>query len=196
MTNNRQILTSQKNLSISTLEIKEITAEKLPSIGLNLGYNYTNFNSQSGFLSTNQTNGLTYGFSAVWPIFNGFSVQRRFQNAKLTFNSNQLRIEQIKLQVTTNIRKAYINYMSNLELLALEKENNSVAKENSEIALERYRLGNSNALELREAQINAVEAAGRLIDASYNTKIAEINLMWHTGSLIKENTSFINPFDR
>jgi len=194
--NNRQILTAQKNLSISTLEIKEITAERLPSIGLNLGYNYTNFNSQSGFLSTNQTNGLTYGFSAAWPIFNGFSVQRRYQNARLIFNSDQLRIEQIKLQVTTNIKKAYINYRSNLELLALEQENHSVAKENSEIALERYRLGNSNALELREAQINAVEAAGRLIDASYNTKIAEINLMWQTGSLIKDSTPFINPFSK
>ncbi len=195
-TNNRQILTAQMNLSISTFEIKEITADRFPSIGLNLGYNYTNFNSQSGFLSTNQTNGLTYGFSATWPIFNGFSVHRRFQNARLTLNSNQLRIEQIKLQVNTNIRKAYINYRSNIELLALEQENYSVAKENSEIALERYRLGNSNALELREAQINAVEAAGRLIDASYNTKIAEINLMWQTGSLIKieNNTRTTNPF--
>jgi len=193
---NRQILTAQNNLSISTLEIKEITAERLPSIGLNLGYNYTNFNSQSGFLSTNQTNGLTYGFSAAWPIFNGFSVHRRYQNARLTFNSDQLRIEQIKLLVTTNIKKAYINYRSNLELLALEQENYSVAKENSEIALERYRLGNSNALELREAQINAVEAAGRLIDASYNTKIAEINLLWQTGSLIEDDTPFINPFSR
>ncbi len=194
--NNRQILSAQNNLSISNLEIKEIASERLPSIGLNLGYNYTNFNSQSGFLSTNQTNGLTYGFSAAWPIFIGFSVQRRYQNARLTFNSNQLRIEQIKLLVITDIKKAFINYRSNLELLELEQDNYSVAKENSEIALERYRLGNSNALELREAQVNAVEAAGRLIDASYNTKIAEINLLWQTGSLIEDDTPFIDPFSR
>jgi outer membrane protein TolC len=77
-----------------------------------------------------------------------------------------------------------MNYQNSIDLITLERENLGVARENAEIALERYRLGNSNALELREAQRNAVEAETRMIDAIYNTKIAEIELMRLSGQVV------------
>jgi len=187
LVNNKDIMMVLKDLAISNLELREINTEKLPSVGLNLGYNYNNLNSQSGFLLSNRTNGWTYGVSAIWPIFNGFSVQRRAQNARIEISSDHHRVDLLKLQISADLKKTYINYKNNIQLLVLERENFQVARENSEIALERYRLGRSNALELREAQINAVESAGRLIDASYNTKIAEIQLLWLSGHLVKKN---------
>jgi outer membrane protein len=52
----------------------------------------------------------------------------------------------------------FISYQNNIQLRTLEEANREVARENNEIAIERYSVGNSSPLELREAQINLLEA--------------------------------------
>jgi outer membrane protein TolC len=69
----------------------------------------------------------------------------------------------------------------------LEEENILLAKENVEIAMERYRLGLSTALELRETQKSLEEAYTRLINARYNMKLAETNLLRLSGRLLTVN---------
>ena len=88
------------------------------------------------------------------------------------------------LAFTTDIKTRYINYRNNLDLLKLEKENLSVAKENNEIAQERYQIGLSNALELRESQINLINAEIRYQNAAFAAKQAEIELKYLSGTLL------------
>ena len=64
-----------------------------------------------------------------------------------------------------------------------------MANENVSIALERYRVGKSNPLEIREAQNNAVNAQIRYIEALNTAKIAEIELLRLAGNLL-ENQDF------
>jgi outer membrane protein TolC len=59
-----------------------------------------------------------------------------------------------------------------------------VAKENENIAIERFRLGASDFLVLREAQRNLVDANGRFLDAMFSTKLAEIELLRLSGNLL------------
>ena len=84
----------------------------------------------------------------------------------------------------------YNKYTTSLDLINIERQNLGVAKENENIALDRYTLGNSTPLELREAQINAVAAESRLINAAFSTKLAEIELLRLSGRLIE---SYSNP---
>lgn len=184
LANNDQLILAQHSRLVSGLEMKEINAEKFPVIGVNLGFNYSNLNSEAGFLLSNRTDGITYGVGATWSVFNGFNLQRRLQNARINVEITDNLLNQLKIQIESEVQQTYANYRTNLQLLALERENFAVAQENAAIALDRYRLGNSNALEWREAQNSAVSAAGRLIDAAYNTKIAEINLKWLSGQLV------------
>ena len=65
----------------------------------------------------------------------------------------------------------------NLNLIRLEEQNLSVARENLEIALERYKLGDLSGLDLREVQKSLLDAEERLILVRYQTKVAEISLM-------------------
>lgn len=183
---NKDIMMARKNLSISDLEMREIDAEKWPTLDFNIGFNYSNLSAESGFLLSNRTDGFTYGVSANWPIFNGFNVHRRYQNARINTEISQLMIEDLELQVVSDIKKTFITYQNNITLLQLERENFQVAMENADIALERYKVGMSDALELREAQINAVEALGRLVDATYTTKIAEVDLLLLSGQLLQK----------
>ena len=111
----------------------------------------------------------------------------------ITIEENNLKFQyEIKnqtLNIESDISKVFTSYQNSLNLIDLETQNLDVALENEEIALERYRLGNSTALELREAQTNAVEVESRLLNARYSTKISEIELLRLSGSLIQPTAS-------
>jgi len=182
---NPALLQSQRQLNVAHLQMQEIRAERYPGVFLVGGYFYNVNNSQAGFFAVNQQNGYNYGITASWSVFNGLNLNRRVQNAKILAESAELTNESLQLSLEADISKAYAGYQTNLNLIAIERLNLEVAKENEEIALERYQLGNSTPLELREAQINAVQAESRLINAAFSTKLAEIELLRLSGSLIQ-----------
>ena len=63
-----------------------------------------------------------------------------------------------------------------------------MAKESSEIALERFRLGISSYLEFRDAQVNLLTAENRLITSIFNIKEQEIELMRLSGKIFFQNS--------
>jgi outer membrane protein TolC len=65
----------------------------------------------------------------------------------------------------------------------LEKDNLSNAEQTLDIALERFRLGTISSLELREAQRSFLESENRLINAEFEAKVAETELLRLSGEL-------------
>jgi outer membrane protein TolC len=78
-----------------------------------------------------------------------------------------------------------MSYRNNLELWSLEKENLATARENYEIAIERYKLGDLSGIELREAQNNLLNAEERRSISEYNTKLCEISLLQLSGQIMQ-----------
>ena len=74
-------------------------------------------------------------------------------------------------------------YRNNIKLLNLEKQNLVTAKENHEIAKERYLLGDLSGIEMREAQKSLLDAEERILSAQYNTKMCEISLLQISGKV-------------
>jgi outer membrane protein len=182
---NPNLLAAQRRKNAAYLEVKEIQAERFPIININSSYNYGVRNSDAGFLISNRTSGFTYGASASVNLFNGFNLSRRVQNAKISVLNAELGYEQLQLQLQRDIQTSYTMHQKNIILMDLELANQEVARENAEIALERYRLGVSNSLELREAQRSLVEAETRALTATYNAKISEIELLRLSGEIIQ-----------
>lgn len=75
-------------------------------------------------------------------------------------------------------------YQNNLELLKLERDNLIAARENLDIAMERYMLGNLSGIEMREAQKSLLDAEERILSAEYDTKICEISLKQISGNIL------------
>jgi outer membrane protein TolC len=69
--------------------------------------------------------------------------------------------------------------------VTLEEENLDLARENAFVALERFRQGVSTTIEVKEAQQSLEDAYNRLINARYNIKLAETQLLRLNGDLIK-----------
>ncbi len=187
--NNPALLAAKQNIKIANLGLKERKAERWPTLSLNSAYNFSRTENQlvvNNFTPLfNQNRGFNYGISAAIPIFNNFNTRRLIQTAELDISYQQLQYDLQKARIDNSISIAYQDYELQKKTLALEEENIVLAKENVYIASERFRLGVTSNLELREAQRSLEDAYNRLIAARYNTKIAETELLRLRGDLVK-----------
>jgi outer membrane protein TolC len=187
---NPELLIAQKNIAIAALDLRLRRSERFPVVEFNSTYNFnrTINNAIVNPVQQNQllqTRGLSYGFTANIPIFNGYNNRRLIKAAELTIQSQQLLYDRSLALINTNIVNAYRDYDLYKRALVLEEENIILVRENIFIARERYRLGISTFIELREAQQSLADATNRLIQARYNTKIAEIELLRLRGDLVR-----------
>lgn len=185
--NNPNLLSVAATESIASLETRQIRAERYPELSFNAGYGYNRIQAQSGFLLSNISDGYYYGLIASFNIFNGFDISRRVQNAKINEETAEILYDQVSTNLLAGLNNSYVAYQNAIRLVKLESENLKIAQESEEIAYERYKLGVANFLELREAQRNAVEAESRLLNATFNIKVAEIELMRLSGQLFNDN---------
>ncbi|NEV94838.1 TolC family protein [Psychroflexus sp. YR1-1] len=183
--NNVRLLQAEKNISISDYDYKASKAVFLPSIGLtgSYGWNEGNFPVTS-FATSSTTTGVSGGVSLTWDLFDGGSGITRMKNAKITYDNQQLLKAQIRQQVKRDISNALGNYQTRLEVLKLQTQNILTAKNNFERSNAQYKLGQITSVELRQAQLNLLNAQTSKNLAKYDAKIAELEVLQLTGQLL------------
>lgn len=182
------LLLTKKNIDISQLVMKERKADRYPIVSFNSNYNYSKTDNQAvvnPFTPLySRNNGFNYGLGVTIPILNGLNTKRLIQQSQLDIAFLKLSYQSQQATLNTNITKAFKEYTMQQQALLLEEDNILLAKENVFISLERYRLGVSTYLELRETQKSLEDAYTRLLAARYNTKLAEIELLRLNGNLM------------
>ncbi|HAZ24414.1 MAG TPA: transporter, partial [Algoriphagus sp.] len=138
---NKQWLVTQRQENVAFLQMKELQVSRLPALNLNMNYVNNTSNSDAGFLIQNQREGINYGGNISFNLFSGFTLNRRIQNARVQQKIQGYAVDQFEIQLKSDLYRAYNTYLNNRELLEIEQRNYAVAKESSEIALERFRLG-------------------------------------------------------
>lgn len=181
---NPYLLVSQKQRSISEIDLRIAQSQNYPYVRLNAGYGYTRNMYGAGNYDHQQNWGLNYGITVGFNLFDGFNKSRRQKNARIEIQNRELEFEQLQLSVKTEFVNMWMAYQNNLDLLNLERENVQTAHDNYEIAMERYKLGDLAGIELREAQNSLLEAEERLVQAEYSTKICEISLIQISGQAL------------
>jgi outer membrane protein TolC len=187
--NNTAIKVQQQNLNISALTIKERRADYFPVISFNSAYNYNRntSNAASNAFSPrfSRNSVFNYGLTAAIPIFNGFNVKRQVQNARIDFDFQNITLDNVKSQVDLSLNNAFKDYEYYKKQVSLEEETNDLARENAMVALERFKQGVSTILEVKIAQQSLEDSYYRLIQARYNTKLAETELGRLNGALLQ-----------
>ncbi|AUD01481.1 TolC family protein [Spirosoma pollinicola] len=186
-TNNPLLIAAVYNRHIADLSIKLAKAQQLPTVTFQSGYNYTSINNQGGFgvRSANNTT-LLYNLQASVPIFNGLNQRRLNQVARANSVIAEYQEANQRIVLQTALEQTYSQYVNNLNLLNLEVQNNQLANQNVDIAYDRYRIGNSTFVEFRDVQRNAIDAQNRLIEAEYNAKAAEIELLRLSSTITRD----------
>ena len=187
-----QALVENKSLSVARMnemaaseEINELKGDWFPQVDVSGGYGYSKTETSVGFAVFSNTSGFNYGITARINLFDGFNKNRRSQNAQIRLKNQQLQLEELKLRLRSEIQQVYEQYIDALSLIELEQENLQFTKQSLDIALERFRLGTINSVELREAQLSLLNAENRLIIAQIEAKNAETELLRLSGDLLR-----------
>mgnify|MGYP001007016800 FL=1 len=171
------------NKRIAELQLKQVKADRYPTLRLTSGYNFSESQSSLGFTSETSSRGLNYGFNASMNIFDGFNQHRNEKVAKLQIENSQIAIEQQNTILNTQLSTAFQTYLTNLELIGLEENNEAIARQNLEIKLDKFKIGTITTLDFRTAQLNYVNAKVRYSNAQYEAKLSEIALKELAGNI-------------
>lgn len=189
---NTSLQIAKKSQLISELDHKIISSRSYPYLNLSSGYNYsyrgygTGTISDYGELALNnqQSGSFNYGLTLGMDIFDGYNRRREKSNALIEVENRAYQYQEIEQNIKAELLTVYYAYENNLRLVQMEEQNLDVARENLEIALERYRLGALSGIELREVQKSLLDAEERLISVKFQTKLAEISLLQIAGRIM------------
>lgn len=185
--NNPLLVQAALNRRVANYATRLLRAQQLPQLDFLGGYNYTAIDNQGGFgVRTGRNDVATYTLRATVPIFNGGNQKRLIQVSKINELATEYQEADQKNQLQSTLAQTFTQYQNNLRLVNLEVQNYQIANENVDIAYDRYRVGFSTAVEFRDVQRNAVAAQARLIDAEFNAKAAEIELLRLSSTIVQE----------
>ncbi len=182
---NSSILIGTQNELISEQMIKEARSGYMPLIQVNGAYNFIRNQSQAGFVLLNRQLGINGGVTASWLLFNGTKNKKLIQERQLSALSTRFLLDEKKQQIDALVYTNYLAFLSSKQVVDMEKQNLNSSQELLNVSLERYRIGKADLLETKETQKIFEEAQSRYINALYDAKRAETELMKANGSLVK-----------
>lgn len=181
---------ARTDIDLAHLDVREAKALRFPTIGFTSAYSFSR-NTNNSVVNPvaqalfNQNRGFNYGITASIPIFNRFTVRQQIRQAELAVNYSQLQLENQQSIVNTNILNNYRSYVAQKEIVAVHDSSVVLARENLNIERERYRLGATTFIELRQAEENLANAVLNAITTRYNLKITETELLRLRGDLVR-----------
>lgn len=188
---NASLIKAAYNNNLALLDLKLVNSRNYPYVRFNSGYGYTFNKYEIGATNKRQNLGLNFGLTVGFNLFDG-NRRREKKNALLEIENSRLERREVEQAIKADLSTLWLAYLNNIEMLKLERENIVAAKENLEIAMERYMLGNLSGIEMREAQKSLLDAEERILTAEFNTKLCEISLLQISGKILNYTDRLIN----
>ncbi len=180
---NPQRLALQKNAEAAALAVEEARTLGKPRITGISQFNVQRTDNGAGFLLNNTQTGFVVGASLVVPLYTGGNIRRQVDVARVGAEQAGLRTEALQQALETTLDDQLAFFQTQQQLLRLEAENVATARESLSVSTERFRLGQTNALEVQSAQNTLEQALLRENVVQYNLKTAELQLRLLAGSL-------------
>jgi len=183
--NNVRMLQAKSNVRINDYTLKASKSVFLPIVGLtgSYGWNEGNFPA-TNFLASSTSTGVSAGVNLTWNLFDGGRGITQVKNARILLESQDAQQRQIEMEVKRDIANAKGNYENLLKIFQLQGQNVETATDNYNRSNERYKLGQITSIELRQSQINLLNAKTSKNLAKYNAKLAELQLLQLMGQLL------------
>lgn len=197
LANNQQILNLQVARELAHTNTLIRQADKSPTVVLATGATY-NFNQtifgtgtfadgedrDLGGIKSSNYNGFL-NVLATYNIFDGGIRRKQIENARTEELIAQLNIEDAKRGLLLDLENTMATYQSEQELVRVTRQLVDNARRNLSIAEERFRGGLINSFDYRTIQLGYINANQALLDAIYNLKLTETELIRLTGGLVR-----------
>jgi len=187
---NPSLQLSKLDIDIADINVRLAKAARYPTIAFTSAYNFSRNSSNQVTNPSFQplftlNRGFNYGLTASIPIFNRFNIKQQIKQAELTVDYSRLRYENEQSVVNTDILTNYRSYVAQREIVSINDSSITLARENLNIERERYRLGATTFIELRQAEENLARALSNSTTTLYNLKVAETELLRLRGDLVR-----------
>lgn len=180
---NKELLISKLNVRLKEIALQELQAGRYPRVTLSSAYALSQTSTPEGSTVLNRNIGPSFGLTVGIPIFNGFNTNRNITNAKIYLENQQLTYQAQEMNLVAEAVKLTNSLTLANNLVEIEKKSALLAKQNSDISIEKYRVGLISDLELRDAQIRYLNAEFRYQSALIQAKSAEIAIQVLMGNL-------------
>ena len=181
-----QMLESQKQITL--LNKKMINHGYLPSLSFSGQFAYSGMRTEFGnyFKSGPENkwyNSSYIGLSLSIPIFDGLEKRSKSRQAKLDYQKTSLLLDDTKERFSVDYKNAINNYYNSKNNVRRQTQNIALAENvYNETAL-RYREGLSTMSDLLQDEIGLSNAQSSYLNALYNFKEAELNIMSLNGEI-------------
>lgn len=180
---NPQFLGAEQQILIDEQLVKEVSAQRYPSIKLSAGYDFYHANMNKGSMTLNQNYGPTAGINMQIPIFNGNIYKSQKEVAKIRVDNSKLEKESLQNSLSTQASKIYRSYYTTLQQIESQRNNFEMTKQLVDVVLKQFHVSQTTILEVKAAQASYENAAYLLVNLLYSAKVAEIELKQLTYSL-------------
>lgn len=160
------------NVDAAELAIARAKGAFLPSLSLNGGVG-TNFYTNSAIKSApfgeqlRNNFGQSLGLSLSVPIFQGFATRNRVRTAQLSYEGQQIQLENVKKALYKEIQQAYYNAVSAQARYAGSRESAASARQHYELTEEKYKVGKAGVADYNDARNSWLRAESEHIQARF-----------------------------
>ncbi len=180
---NPGLLSLQKNADVAALVVDENRTLNKPRIVGISQFTLSRFDNPAGFAITNSQAGLTVGAGLAIPLYTGGNIKRQVEVAQVQAQQAGLLVASQRLNIEAELDNQLAFFKTHQQVLTLEEDNVQNARESLAVSTERFRLGQTNALEVQTAQNTLEQALARRNLVQYNLKETEIRLRLLAGEL-------------
>ena len=173
---NAEIMAADDQVKINEFIVKEVGAQRYPTIRASAGYNFSRNQTSAGNLLLNQSSGPVAGISLGIPIYNGTIFRRQQKVAKINVKNASLQKDILIRAFTAGAVRTYQSYASTLVQLETQQKNVELAQKLLDLVLLRFQLRQATIVEVRQAQESFENASFTLTNLSFAGKSSEIEL--------------------
>jgi outer membrane protein len=173
---NPEYMLAAQQVKINEQIVKELRAQRYPSLKISTGYNFIYNSSSAGFNLFTQNYGPVLGASMQIPIFNGTQYSTQQHIAAYQVKNAEIEKESLLNSLQADVIKTYQAYETALQQLDSQKTNYENAAKLVGLVMQRFRLSQATILEVKAAQDSFERAGYQLVSFQYAAKVAEIEL--------------------
>ncbi|MDD7884455.1 TolC family protein [Flavivirga sp. 57AJ16] len=172
--NRNEIKIAKKNIENAQVSTEISKSGYLPNVSFSYGLGtnafYSNLidNEQAFLEQLNDNKGHSFNLSIGIPIFSRFQNKTAVAKSKIREANSKLSLDQAKLDLESNIQRAYTDAQAALKAYIAAKrslESQELAFENSK---ERYDIGSMTSFDLEQARVQLINSQSSLINAKYD----------------------------
>ncbi len=182
LSNRPDVLQTEFTLKKASSEIGSARAGFYPSIKLSASIDGDRTENAR---FENDDYGKSVNLVFTYNLFSGGSDLARVREAKSRKRESEKSMENIKLQISADVRSAVTELESAQQQLLLQRENAELVQRNRDLTEKEYAAGQGSLVRLNEAQRDLVTAQSRLALALVSLHDAWYNLETDTGKILK-----------